>query len=142
LDASGGGVKRRQKYKGKRKKKMRRPVNSNAGWLVKHDMNKRFLSTGVSALVFLCTFALATFSSGRQQDKSTNSDDDKIFSARDVDKRAVIDKEHYDRNIPSAVGCDGDGLVIITAVLRKSGNVTDVTVVEKGGCPRLRTESN
>lgn len=72
------------------------------------------------------------------QDKTSNtSDTDRVYSGGEVDKKAVIDKIRWELNHPSVEGCKGKGLVIITAVLRKSGKATNVTVREKGNCPRL-----
>ena len=72
------------------------------------------------------------------QDKSTNVDDpDPVYAGGKVDKKAVIDKVSWELNYPSAVGCKGNRLVIIVAVLRKSGKATNVRVIEKGNCPRF-----
>jgi TonB family protein len=78
----------------------------------------------------------------RQTVAQNNSDDpDPIISGAEVDKKAVIDKVRWDLNHPSPVGCKGRGIVIIRAVLRKSGKVTNITVIERGDCPKFEQKA-
>ena len=68
--------------------------------------------------------------------------EDRIYSAREVDVRAKLIRPLDD---PPSPGSDCRGrlrlLVIVRAVLRKSGKVTEVELVEGSGCSRYDTEA-
>jgi TonB family protein len=122
--------------------KSRRRVNSDVGWLLLVEVPRLNVFHLIVLLAWLlfCPLALAALGEATPQDSPTNSDD-KVYGTRDVDKKPVIDKERYDRNIPSAAGCDGHGLLIIRAVLRKSGKVSDIEIVQKAGCSNLERKA-
>ena len=96
-------------------------------------MSVKSYCTIVSILIAICALGFVVSVEGRGQDQSKETGDtDRIY--KDPDKKAVIDKRSRESNSPSPSGCKGRGTVIIRAVLRKSGKVTDVKVVEPGGC--------
>jgi len=88
-------------------------------------------------LIVLSLVAFVLISEAIGQDKSTTADADKIYLSSQVDKKPVIDKVRWELNAPSPTGCKGRGTVWIGAVLRKSGKVTNVRVLEPGNCPKF-----
>ena len=97
--------------------------------------SNRILFPLLVATLFL---AFAVGIEARWQDNSNNAGDtDQIYNGKEIDKKAVIDKRRWDLNAPSPSGCKGQGNVVIKAVLRKSGKVTNVRVLEPGNCPKF-----
>ncbi len=93
-------------------------------------------------LVAILLFAFLVCIEGRWQDKANSaSDTDRIYKGNEIDKKAVIDKKRRDLNAPSPTGCKGQNTVIIGAVLRKSGKVTNVRVFEPGNCPEFEKKA-
>lgn len=68
-----------------------------------------------------------------QQSEEITEDEDRIYSPSEVDTRAKI-KHEADGAPQWTPDCPKKGRVRITAVLRKSGEVTDVELVKGMGC--------
>jgi TonB family protein len=68
--------------------------------------------------------------------------EDPIYSAKEVDVRAKVISLHDD---PPSPGSDCRGrlrlLVMVRAVLRKSGKVTEVELIKGSGCSRYDTDA-
>jgi TonB family protein len=81
----------------------------------------------------LLTCAIAE---AKRQDKPVDpSSDDHVYTQREVDQKAVVDRKSRLANLPSGHDCRAQqGTVALRVVLRKSGVVTDVVVTEKSGC--------
>ena len=80
-------------------------------------------------LLLVCAGGVA-----KQKDGSTDAtDDDKIYGTSSVDEKAVIDVRSFNR--PNGVGCrKSKGKALVRAILRKTGEVTDVEIREKSEC--------
>ena len=88
----------------------------------------------VASIIFV--FAVTFGSTAKSQDNSNTAvDNDRIYKGGEVDKKAVLDKKHWEMNAPSPEGCKGSSTVTLGAVLRKSGKVTNIRVSEPGSCP-------
>ena len=72
----------------------------------------------------------------KQKDGSTDAAAaDKVYGTSSVDEKAVVDWRRFDENRPSGVGCgEARGQALVRAILRKTGEVTDVEVREKSAC--------
>ena len=88
-----------------------------------------------SSVLLIACLLLSDPGEARPQDKPADAGEaDRIYKQSELDERPVIDKRSRDENIPSARGCEGQGTVVVRAVLRKSGKVTDVKVLWKAKC--------
>ena len=86
-------------------------------------------------LVAMLTLALPDMDVNSQQTPTT--DRYKIYRPADVYKRPVVDQFRYRMNQPPVRGCKGEGSLIVRAVMRKSGKVTDTNLVKAADCPRF-----
>ena len=77
-------------------------------------------------------------SSATQVANQTNVAVDKIYSQDEVDTQAVIKKLKVHPKFLKE--CINGGTVKVKIVLHKSGQVTDVTFVEKNGCANINEE--
>jgi TonB family protein len=79
--------------------------------------------------------------SHKEREKEERTDD-RIYSAREVDVKAKVIRLFDD---PPTPGSDCRGrlrlLVIVRAVLRKSGKVTEVELVKGSGCSRYDSDA-
>jgi TonB family protein len=77
-----------------------------------------------------------------EEHQKAEGSDDPIYSAREVDVRAKVLSLHDD---PPSPGSDCRGrlrlLVMVRAVLRKSGKVTEVELIKGSGCSRYDTDA-
>ena len=81
----------------------------------------------------VCLFAATTGGVARHQDQSpTPSDDERVYTHREVDEKAVVDKSNP--SFPSAKGCRGEGRVLLRVILHKSGKVTEVETRRGAKC--------
>jgi protein TonB len=97
-------------------------------------MSRRFRHTLTSALAATC-FLLTCVGSGAGSQDTTGdaSGDDTVYASSNVDVKAVIKLSEHD--IPSGEGCkERQGLVLLRAILRKTGKVTDVEIRQTSGC--------
>ena len=62
-----------------------------------------------------------------------SADDDKVFLAQEVDVKAKI-KNKLDSLPTRKNDCPESVEVTLTLVLRKSGKITDITVLQSSGC--------
>ncbi len=74
--------------------------------------------------------------SGAQEQGKNPSDEDKVYTAKEVDKKAVITnrKELDPERLGSAIDCPSGARVVIKAILRRSGEVTDIKVKKPAFC--------
>ena len=85
--------------------------------------------------LMVCLLLAYSSSAAKQQHEPADSSDDKIYGARDVDQKAVINQRRCISNIPSGDGCEKRrGWVRVIAVFRKTGKVTDVEIRDKSEC--------
>ena len=77
-----------------------------------------------------------------EQHQNQETSEDPIYSAREVDVRAKLIRPLDDPPTPGS-NCRGRLrlLVMVRAVLRKSGKVTEVELVKGSGCSRYDTEA-
>lgn len=97
-------------------------------------MSLKFRHTLTSVLAAACFLLTCAGSGAESQDKTADaSGDDPVYASSQVDVKAVIKLSEYD--IPSGDGCkERQGLVLLRAVLRKTGKVTDVEIRQPSGC--------
>lgn len=63
---------------------------------------------------------------------NSNSEDDKIYSQKEVDIKAKVTKH---ANVKTAGECKkGKGFISLSVVLHKTGKVTDIKVIESSQC--------
>jgi TonB family protein len=88
-----------------------------------------------SVLLIACFLLSVPGGEAKPQDKPADAGEaERIYKPSELDEKPVLDKRSRAENIPSAQGCEGQGTVLLRAVLRKSGKVTDVKVIEKCKC--------
>lgn len=92
---------------------------------------RHILTFVLAAACFLLTCAGG---GAKTQDKTADAGaDDPIYSEHQVDVKAVF--KLSDSDYPSAEGCaERQGAVLLSAVLRKTGKVTDVEIRQKSKC--------
>ncbi len=92
------------------------------------------------SLLALCLFIIcATTVESKQSSNSQNhetGESDRVYSVKEVDVKAVIDRQRSESgNPPSSAKCGiGRGLVRLRVILHKSGKVTEVEILEGSGC--------
>src|SRR5688572_26096342 len=97
-------------------------------------MKIKFPAIYSSVLLIACVL-LNPSGAAKPQDKPADPGEaERIYKPSEIDEKPVVDKRSRDENVPTAQGCEGRGTVLLRAVLRKSGKVTDVKVIEKGKC--------
>ena len=97
-------------------------------------MSLRFRRTLTPALMAACL--LLTCSGGGAQTRGRTADaggDDAVYPSSKVDVKAVIKLSEND--FPSGEGCkERQGVALLRAILRKTGEVTDVEIRRQSGC--------
>ena len=66
--------------------------------------------------------------------KPTPADEDKVYSAKEVDVRARVETQVVEGVLKVGKDCPKTGMVIVVAVLRKTRKVTDVKLIKGVGC--------
>ncbi|MFN2452902.1 MAG: TonB family protein [Pyrinomonadaceae bacterium] len=71
-----------------------------------------------------------------QEQKGNVPDEDKVYSPKEVDKKVVIkNREDLDpERFGSATDCRNGARVVVKAIFRKSGEVTDIKVIKPASC--------
>jgi TonB family protein len=88
-----------------------------------------------SSVLLIACLLLSNPGEVKPQDKPADAGEtDKIYKPSELDEKPVVDKRSRDESVPSAPGCKGQGTVLLRAVMRKSGKVTDVKIIEKSKC--------
>jgi len=93
------------------------------------------INKGLELTIAICLIQAPTHS--MSQTKSNEADSDRVYSAAEVDKKAIIDKFVRDLNAPKPSGCKGQGTILLGAVLRKSGKVTNIKVQQPSSCTKF-----
>ena len=88
----------------------------------------------LSAAAAVCLLLACAGVGAKPQDKTADAGgEETVYASGQVDVKAVVKLSASD--IPSGEGCrDRQGSVILRAVLRRSGEVTDIEVRRKSGC--------
>ena len=84
-------------------------------------------------IVVLILFLACTSAMPVAKPAAQSADDDKVYWAQEVDVKAKI-KNKLDSLPTRKSDCPESVQVTLTLVLRKSGKVTDITVLESSGC--------
>jgi TonB family protein len=98
------------------------------------NMSLRFRRALASALAAACLLLTCSGGGAETQEKTAGAGgDDAVYTSSKVDVKAVVKLSEYD--IPSGEGCkERRGLALLRAILRKTGEVTDVEIRQKSGC--------
>jgi TonB family protein len=99
-------------------------------------MEKLVKSAGVGLLIFMFVMIVSGQGAGRQQEETCSGH---IYRARDVTRRAKITYIREPGFTEEAHARGVEGTVVLTAVLCRTGKVTDIKVVK--GLPDGLTEA-
>jgi TonB family protein len=101
--------------------------------------NRVALILGLAGLLSFPDFARPQpprFTSAPQEQAGKSSDEERVYSPKEVDKRAVIKnpKEIDPGKLGPSSDCQNRAVVALKLVLRKTGKVSDVEVVKPAFC--------
>ena len=87
-------------------------------------------------IMFVAALGLLSLSGLAQNQKPSSPPEDKVYTAKEVDKKAVITnwKELDPERLGAATDCRSGTRVVVKAILRKSGDVTDIKVISPASC--------
>lgn len=99
-------------------------------------MKNRFFARWSIATLAVWLLLPCAGGEAQQQDSLVDpSSGDHVYTQREVDQKAIVDRKSLRANIPSGLECQTQqGSAVLRVVMRKSGKVTDVALKEKSGC--------
>ena len=98
-------------------------------------MRSKLLAFCCSVALAAGLFGLAPGAAARRQEQPAG-EEDRVYKASEVDEKAYIKSKPGVAGTPEDYRClNSEGTVRLRGVMRKSGRVTDVTLVRTSGCP-------